>query len=277
MQRLSDTHSIVYRSCSGTATSTSPWWYACGVYNQDMLALTIFAGIVTRVTQRERLLGQHVKNVRTNVFAVFVTLCSPNEDFGTSKNIRARRFVSSFHTPDYSIWAKRDEKSLQNVLPEYFSTFQNLRLGSIKLTVMSFSWLFMRWNVKISAFVVMGASYLRFSYHFLPMGESATFFARHNAWNRPVCDSASCLVIFWPRVTTTDIAHRPNRIGRCAIVHLVIFWPRVTTADIAHRPTAWNLPGIGRCAIVHLVLWFSGQELQQQISHTDQTESVGVR
>ena len=60
-------------------------------------------------------------------------LCSPNEDFGTSKNIRARHFVSTFHTPYYSIWAKRDEKCLQNVVSEYFSTFQNLRLGSIKL------------------------------------------------------------------------------------------------------------------------------------------------
>ena len=40
-------------------------------------------------------------------------------------------FVSTFHTPSYSLWAKSDEKCLQNVLDEYFSTFQNLRLGSI--------------------------------------------------------------------------------------------------------------------------------------------------
>ena len=59
-------------------------------------------------------------------------LCSPNEDFGTSKNIRSRHFVSAFHTPNYSVWAKSDEKYLQNVLTEYFSTFQNLRLGAIK-------------------------------------------------------------------------------------------------------------------------------------------------
>ncbi len=32
----------------------------------------------------------------------------------------------------YSIWAKSDEKCLQNVLPTYLSTFLNLRLGGIK-------------------------------------------------------------------------------------------------------------------------------------------------
>ena len=55
----------------------------------------------------------------------------PNEDFGISKNIQSRHFVSTFHTPGYSIWAKSDEKCLRNVLTECFSAFQNLRLGSI--------------------------------------------------------------------------------------------------------------------------------------------------
>ena len=64
---------------------------------------------------------------------VYLNLWLPNEDFGTSKNIRERHFVSNFHTPDYSIWAKRDENCLQNVVPEYFPTIQNLRLGSIEL------------------------------------------------------------------------------------------------------------------------------------------------
>jgi hypothetical protein len=58
-------------------------------------------------------------------------LCSPNEDFGTSKNIWVRPFVSTFHTQNYSIWAKSDEKCLQKVLPNTFSTFQNLLLGSM--------------------------------------------------------------------------------------------------------------------------------------------------
>ena len=40
---------------------------------------------------------------------------------------------------------------------------------------MSFSWLFMRLNPKIRAFVVITVPYLRFSYHFRPRGESATF------------------------------------------------------------------------------------------------------
>ena len=40
---------------------------------------------------------------------------------------------------------------------------------------MSFSWLFMPWNPKISAFVVISVPYLRFSCDFLPRGESATF------------------------------------------------------------------------------------------------------
>ena len=45
--------------------------------------------------------------------------------------MRVRPFVSTFHTPNYSIWAKSDEKCLQNALPTNFSTFPNLRLGSI--------------------------------------------------------------------------------------------------------------------------------------------------
>ena len=75
--------------------------------------------------------------------------CSPNEDFrrsnkhsGTNfmlpkrrfwtvENVWVRAFVSTFHTHKYSIWAKSDENCLQKVLPTYFSTFQNLRLGSI--------------------------------------------------------------------------------------------------------------------------------------------------
>ncbi len=58
-------------------------------------------------------------------------LWSPNEDFGTSKKTWVRHFVSTFHTLKYSIWAKSDENLLQNALPTYFSTFQNLRLGTI--------------------------------------------------------------------------------------------------------------------------------------------------
>ncbi len=49
----------------------------------------------------------------------------------SSKNMWVRAFVITFHTPKYSIWAESDEKFLQNVLPAYFSTFPNLRLGSI--------------------------------------------------------------------------------------------------------------------------------------------------
>ena len=64
-------------------------------------------------------------------------LCSPNEDFGTLKNRWVRHFVGTFHTSDYSIWAKRDEKCLQNVLPTYFSTLRNLLLGAIKLQLCS--------------------------------------------------------------------------------------------------------------------------------------------
>ena len=45
-----------------------------------------------------------------------------------------RHFVSTFHTLKYSIWAKSDENSLRNALPTYFSTFQNLRLGTIRLS-----------------------------------------------------------------------------------------------------------------------------------------------
>ena len=44
----------------------------------------------------------------------------PKRRFWNVENIRARHFVSTFHTPDYFIWAKRDENCLQNVVPEYF-------------------------------------------------------------------------------------------------------------------------------------------------------------
>ena len=54
---------------------------------------------------------------------------SPNEDFGTSKNMLVRPFVSTFHAPKYSIWAKSDEKCLQNVVPTYCSTFQKSSFG----------------------------------------------------------------------------------------------------------------------------------------------------
>jgi len=57
----------------------------------------------------------------------------PNEDFEMSKNMWVRPFVSTSHTINYSIWAKSDENCLQKVLPTYFSTFQNRRLGSINL------------------------------------------------------------------------------------------------------------------------------------------------
>ena len=53
--------------------------------------------------------------------------------FENTIDFRARHFVSTFHTPSYSIWAKIDEKCLQNVLAECVSAFQNLRLGSIHL------------------------------------------------------------------------------------------------------------------------------------------------
>ena len=80
----------------------------------------------------------------------FTILCSPNEDFGPSKNMWVRAFVSTFHTPS-ALFGLRVMKNalptylstvqnlrlgsikfLQNVLPTYFSTVQNLRLGSIK-------------------------------------------------------------------------------------------------------------------------------------------------
>ncbi len=65
-------------------------------------------------------------------YALFVTtLWLPNEDFGMSKNMCSRPFVSTFHTLNYSIWSKSSSKCLQNVWGTYFSTYQNLRLGSI--------------------------------------------------------------------------------------------------------------------------------------------------
>ena len=50
-----------------------------------------------------------------------------------SKNTLVRAFVSIFHhfSPKKSSWEY--EKCLQKLFPTYFSTFQNLRLGAIKL------------------------------------------------------------------------------------------------------------------------------------------------
>ena len=60
----------------------------------------------------------------------------PNEDFETSKNIRSTHFVSTFHTPNYSIWAKSDEKSLQNVLTECPFDVSNSSFGEHTLSAL---------------------------------------------------------------------------------------------------------------------------------------------
>ena len=80
------------------------------------------------------------------LWSFVTTLCSPNEDFGTTKNSSMGRFWSTFHTNECYIWAKRDEKYFKNDPSNYFSTFQNLRLGSIN---------FARWLQKIVACDVM--------------------------------------------------------------------------------------------------------------------------
>ncbi len=66
-------------------------------------------------------------------FFVFCEIMLPKRRFWTVENVWVRTFVSTFHTPKCSIRDKSDEKFLQSVLPTYFSTVQNLRLGSIKL------------------------------------------------------------------------------------------------------------------------------------------------
>ena len=43
---------------------------------------------------------------------------SPNEDVGTSKNIRERHFVSTFHTISYYMWDKSDTKYLPHIFFE---------------------------------------------------------------------------------------------------------------------------------------------------------------
>ena len=78
---------------------------------------------------------------QTRLFTILPILCSPNEDFGTWKKMWVRAFVSTFHTLKYSIWAESDEKCLQNVSSTYFSTFRNLRLGTINFFNHE-SWLF---------------------------------------------------------------------------------------------------------------------------------------
>ena len=60
----------------------------------------------------------------------------PNEDFGTVKKTSKGRFGSTSHTTACYIWAKRDEKRFQNDPSKSFSTFQNLRLGAIKVQLM---------------------------------------------------------------------------------------------------------------------------------------------
>ena len=54
------------------------------------------------------------------IFKIFLFLCSPNEDLGTSKDMWVRAFVSTFHTPKCSIWPKSDEKVLTKGLTHIF-------------------------------------------------------------------------------------------------------------------------------------------------------------
>ncbi len=93
----------------------------------------LFKGVSTRFGRP--LIENSFKNAYATLCSTLENLCSPNEDFGPSKNMWVRPFVSTFHTPKYSIWAKSDEKCLQNALPTYFETVRNLRLGSIKFFV----------------------------------------------------------------------------------------------------------------------------------------------
>ncbi len=50
---------------------------------------------------------------------------------GTSKTISMGRFGSTFYTTECHIWAKSDEKCVENDPSKSFSTLQNLRLGAI--------------------------------------------------------------------------------------------------------------------------------------------------
>ena len=76
-------------------------------------------------------------------------LCLPNEDFGTSKNRLVIHSVGTFHT-------KRDEKCVKNVLPTYFSTFNNLRLGAIQ----SHDWIFFDVPTSFQATRVLDCRYI---------------------------------------------------------------------------------------------------------------------
>ena len=101
-------------------TLESNWWRRSTRPNFDRLLISRLHRIDgASVTPNVRL----YRMLWTNKLQCGWRLCSPNEDFGTVKNVSAGHFVSTFHTLDYSIWANSDEKCLQNVLLEYFSTF----------------------------------------------------------------------------------------------------------------------------------------------------------
>ena len=63
-------------------------------------------------------------------------LCSPNEDFRTSKNTWPTRFVSTFHNPNYSIGAKSASKVLTKCLDRMFFDVPKSSFGEHK-----FRWL----------------------------------------------------------------------------------------------------------------------------------------
>jgi len=81
--------------------------------------------------------------------------------------------------------------------------------------------------------------------------------------------------IFQPRLVVRSFGKIVKRqvLSKTGVSCVVIFWPRDTKPDIAHRQAR----RIGRCAMMHVVICF-GQAIQNPISHIDRRiESVDVR
>jgi hypothetical protein len=151
-----------------------------------------------------------------------------------------RPFVSTFHTLKYSIWAKSDENFLQKVLPTYFSTVHNLRLGSIKLLqkiVASHKNQHSITHVAtICNLVIFLAKSYKSRFHTTTDRSELLDGLEHRPLTRPesvgVCDMH--LVIFLAKSYKSTYRTSTNRsesesVGVCDM-RLVILWPRVTTS-----------------------------------------------
>jgi hypothetical protein len=84
---------------------------ACQKNQHHIMLLLSFVSSCKVVTKDSSIPEKPTHHMLLLSFVIILQrLCSPNEDFGMSKNMWVRPFVRAFHTPSYSILSRSDEK-----------------------------------------------------------------------------------------------------------------------------------------------------------------------